>query len=168
MTQRMSKGLLRRWKQIRMLVLDVDGVLTDGGMYYGAGGEVLKKFNTKDGMGIARLRRIGIPVAFITGETTPIVRRRAVKLKVEEVFEGVEEKGVVLRGLLARHGLKPSEVAYVGDDLNDLPALEIAGLAIAVADAVPEVRRAAHFVTTLRGGEGAVREVADLLLQHLE
>jgi len=160
----MTPALRTRLRRVRALVLDVDGVLTDGGMYYGNDGEVLKKFHTRDGMGIALLREAGISVAFITGEQTEIVRRRAAKLRVEDVYLGVEEKGAALQDFLKKRQLKVEEVAYVGDDMNDLPCLKQVGLAIAVADAMPQVRKAAHWVTRCRGGEGAVREVAELLL----
>ncbi len=154
----------RRLRRIRALVLDVDGVLTDGGMYYGPAGEALKKFHTRDGMGLRLVREAGIRVAFITGEETEIVLRRAEKLKVTDVFTGVEDKRAALEGFLASHGLRAEEAAYVGDDLNDLPALKAAGVAIAVADAAPQVRRAADWVTSRPGGHGAVREVCDALI----
>jgi 3-deoxy-D-manno-octulosonate 8-phosphate phosphatase (KDO 8-P phosphatase) len=157
-------GLGARLRRIRALVLDVDGVLTDGGMYYGPRGEALKKFHTRDGMGLRLVREAGVRVAFITGEKTPIVLRRAEKLRVSDVFTGVEDKRSVLRRFLSSLRLRPEEAAYVGDDVNDLAALRAVGLAVAVADAVPAVRRAAHWVTTRPGGHGAVREVCDALL----
>lgn len=160
----MTRDLNRRLRRVRALVLDVDGVLTDGGMYYGNRGEVLKKFHTRDGMGIALLRKAGIPVAFITGEKIEIVLRRAEKLRVEDVYLGVENKWAALQEFLRKRDLKAEQIAYVGDDVNDLSCLTRVGAAIAVADAVSEVRDVAHWVTKSKGGEGAIREVAELLL----
>ncbi|MBI2901718.1 MAG: HAD hydrolase family protein [Planctomycetes bacterium] len=154
----------RRFQRLRALVLDVDGVLTDGGMYYGPSGEVMKKFNARDGMGISMLIEAGLRVAFITGESTEISLRRAEKLGVEDVYLGVEDKGAALEDFLGKHGLAAEDVAYVGDDLNDLPCLRKAGVGIAVADAAAAVRKAAHLVTERRGGEGAVREIAEAIL----
>jgi len=152
-------------RRIRALLLDVDGVLTDGGMYYGPKGETLKKFNVKDGMGIRLVREAGIAVALVTGERSEAVVRRAGKLKIRDVFLGVEDKAAVVRKFLASRGIRPDEAAYVGDDVNDLSAMRLVGLAIAVADAVPAVRKAAHRITSRRGGDGAVREVCDFILK---
>ena len=157
-------GFIRRLRKIRALVLDVDGVLTDGGMYYGVQGEVLKKFNTKDGMGIRLVQEAGLVVAFVTGEETEIAARRAEKLKVRDVYAGVQDKLKALDDFLAARGLAYADAAYIGDDLNDLPPMERVNIAIAVADAAPAVLKIAHLVTERRGGEGAVREVCDAIL----
>ncbi len=159
-----SPRLRQHLRRIRALVLDVDGVLTDGGMYYGSSGEAMKKFHTRDGMGIAMLQKAGVRVAFITGERAECVVRRAEKLRVEDLYLGVEEKGRALEEFLRKHSLKAEETAYVGDDVNDLPCLRKVGIAIAVADAVPEVLDAADLVTRRKGGDGAVREVAEAIL----
>lgn len=160
----MTPDLLSRLARVRLLAMDVDGVLTDGGMYYGSGGVELKKFNTRDGMGIGLLHAAGLRTAFISGERLSVIRARARKLKVGDCLVGVAEKGEALERVAVRRGVPLDAVAYVGDDVNDLPALAVAGLAIAVADAMEPVRRVAHLVTTRKGGEGAVREVADLIL----
>jgi YrbI family 3-deoxy-D-manno-octulosonate 8-phosphate phosphatase len=152
-------------RQIRALVLDVDGVLTDGGMYYGEGGEALKKFNVKDGLGIRLLQKAGIRVALISGEKSNAIRLRARKLEVSQVFLGVEDKERVFLSFLKTENVDPLHAAYVGDDLNDLPAMRKAGVAIAVADAVPEVRREADWILARRGGDAAVREICDALLK---
>jgi N-acylneuraminate cytidylyltransferase len=149
---------------VRLLCVDVDGVLTDAGMYYGPDGEVLKKFNTRDGMGLARAREAGIAVAIISGEDSAIVHARAAKLQIDDVFSGAADKLGVVSDLCVRRGLELSEVAFVGDDLNDLSALRCVGLACAVADAAEPVVDAAHYVTRRRGGDGAVREVCELLI----
>jgi YrbI family 3-deoxy-D-manno-octulosonate 8-phosphate phosphatase len=154
----------RRAVKVRLLCVDVDGVLTDAGMYYGPDGEVLKKFNTRDGMGLARVREAGVAVAIISGEDSAIVHARAAKLKIDDVFSGVSNKRGVVEELCQRQRLELDEVAFIGDDLNDLSALECVGLACAVSDAAEAVKAVAHYVTQRRGGDGAVREVCDLLI----
>lgn len=149
---------------MRLLCVDVDGVLTDAGMYYGPDGEVLKKFNTRDGLGLARVREAGVAVAIISGEDSAIVHARAAKLRIEDVFAGVANKLEVVEGLVERKKLKPDEVAYIGDDLNDQAAMECVGLACAVADAADPIKAMAHYVTRRRGGDGAVREVCELII----
>ena len=151
-------------KKIRALVLDVDGVLTDGGMYYGPAGEGLKRFNVKDGLGLRMIGEAGLAIALISGENSEILKRRAEKLKIENVFVGIEDKLATLKEFLATRQIGLDEVAYVGDDLNDLGVLGAVGLPIAVSDAVPQVRKAAKWITSRRGGDGAVREVCDLIL----
>jgi YrbI family 3-deoxy-D-manno-octulosonate 8-phosphate phosphatase len=149
---------------VRLLCVDVDGVLTDAGMYYGPDGEVLKKFNTRDGMGLGRVREVGVAVAIISGEDSAIVHARAAKLKIDEVFSGVADKLSVVKDLAAQHGLELNEVAYIGDDLNDMSAMECVGLPCAVADAAAPIKAVAHYVTQQRGGDGAVREVCELII----
>jgi 3-deoxy-D-manno-octulosonate 8-phosphate phosphatase (KDO 8-P phosphatase) len=160
----MSPPAPRLLRKVRALALDVDGVLTDGGMYYGPGGEGMKRFNVKDGMGLRLVLEAGIAVALISGEDSEILRRRAEKLKITDVFIGVEDKLKTLEGFLAARKIALEETAYVGDDVNDLPAMLRVGVPVAVADAVPQVRKSAKWVTTRRGGEAAVREVCDALL----
>ncbi len=157
--------LEERARKVRLLCVDVDGVLTDAGMYYGPDGEVLKKFNTRDGMGLARVRDAGVAVAIISGEDSAIVHARAAKLKIDDVFCNVANKRVPIDELCSKYGLQLEQVAFIGDDLNDLPALECVGLACAVADAAEPVQRIAHYVSARRGGDGAVREVCELLIE---
>ena len=151
-------------KRIRLFAMDVDGVLTDAGMYYSESGEELKKFNTRDGMGIKLLQRAGLITALITMEETKLVTRRAEKLAIPEVHQGARDKLAVMREMVARHGLTLPEVAYIGDDVNDLETLNAVGFGAAPADALPAVRNAVDYVCRQKGGEGAVREVADLIL----
>jgi YrbI family 3-deoxy-D-manno-octulosonate 8-phosphate phosphatase len=151
-------------KRVRALVLDVDGVLTDGGMYYGPGGEGLKRFNVKDGMGLRLVLEAGIAVALISGEASEILKRRAEKLRIADVFIGVEDKLKTLEGFLAARKIAFEDTAYVGDDVNDLAAMGKVGLPVAVADAVPQVLKAARWITSRRGGDAAVREVCDAIL----
>lgn len=152
-------------EQIKILVLDVDGVLTDGMINIGPGGELFKSFNARDGMGLSCLLRSNVRVAIITGRWSEIIHRRTKELGITELYEGVTDKGTVLKNLCEDSGLRLSEVAYMGDDLNDLPALQLAGLACAPADAVPEVLKVSNFIAEADGGHGAVREVAELLLK---
>ena len=149
---------------VRLLVLDVDGVLTDGRLWYGADGEVLKGFHVRDGYGIKALLAIGIEVAIISGRSSPAVTRRATELGIRHVVQGCDDKGRAFDALCAALRVEPAAVACIGDDTPDLPMLERAGLAVAVADAHPDVRARADRVTTLPGGHGAVREVCDWLL----
>jgi 3-deoxy-D-manno-octulosonate 8-phosphate phosphatase (KDO 8-P phosphatase) len=150
---------------IRLLVLDVDGVMTDGCLYYSSRGETLKVFHVRDGLGIRAIAKAGIEVAVISGRKSTMVSRRCRDLGIKHVTQGEEDKLPVLRKLLKRLALKPSECACVGDDIVDVPILEVAGLAFTVADAHAAARRVAHVVTRLPGGRGAVREVCDYLLE---
>ncbi len=151
--------------RVRLFVTDVDGTLTDGAMYYGPDGEVMKRFHTRDGMGLARLMERGVQVAFMTREDSPIVTRRAEKLGIRLVLMGVKDKVAAMRDLARRVGVPLDAVAYVGDDLNDVDVMRIVGLSFAVADAVPEVAGVATVRLSKRGGEGAVREAADQVLE---
>jgi len=162
MTARSS--IMHMLKRVRLVAMDVDGVLTDAGMYYSESGDELKKFNTRDGMGIKMLQTAGIITAFITREKTAIVERRGQKLAVPEVHQGIEDKLTDLTRLARKHGLTLSQVAYIGDDVNDLDALRAVGFSAAPADAMPIVLEAVHYVCAKKGGEGAVRELADLIL----
>ena len=149
---------------VRLLVLDVDGVLTDGRLYYGPRGEALKVFHARDGAGLKRLAAAGVPVAVISGRRSAMTRLRCRELGIRHVLQGVQDKAAALRTLCARLRLEPADCACIGDDTPDIPLMRLAGLAYAVADAHPEARQAAHRVTTLPGGQGAVREVCDHLL----
>ncbi|HYE99358.1 MAG TPA: HAD family hydrolase [Planctomycetota bacterium] len=157
--------LRRRLRRIRAFALDVDGVLTDGGMYYGPGGEGFRRFHVRDGMGLRLVREAGVVLALISGERTDIILRRAEKLGIEHVYLGVEDKAEALQGFLRKIGVSPGETAYMGDDVNDVAPMKASALAFTVPGAPPTVRKAAHRVTRLRGGEGAVREICDLLLE---
>ena len=149
---------------IRLLVLDVDGVLTDGRLYFGPRGEALKVFDVRDGLGLVQVQRTGLRVAVISSRRSPMVVMRCRELGVRHVHQGVADKLGVFARLCARLKLTPAACACVGDDLPDLPLMRAAALSFAVADAHREVRRAADVVTRLPGGRGAVREVCDHLL----
>lgn len=151
-------------EQIKLLALDVDGVLTDGTIYMGSEGEMLKGFNAKDGMGISYAIRSGLKVCLITGRRSEIVRRRAAELGITYVLEGVTDKAEALRMLAAAEHVKLAEIAYVGDDLNDLAPMAICGFSCAPADAADAVLEHCDLELLSDGGKGAVREVIDLLL----
>lgn len=153
-----------RWDNVRILILDVDGVLTTGAMFYDDAGQEWKQFHTHDGMGIAMLHRNNIPVAIVTQEKTSIVERRAAKLNVTEVHQGVTNKLAVVEELLERHNVAWSEACYIGDDVNDLSVMRNVGVAVSVPNAHDSAKGSAHYVTRKAGGEGAVREVCDLIL----
>lgn len=156
--------VLERAGRIRLLVLDVDGVLTDGRLYLSPTGEELKVFHVRDGSGLVAVQRAGITVAIISGRDSAAVSRRAAELGIRHVRQGVVDKGAELDRLLTELGVEPVETACVGDDTPDLPMLRRVGLAVGVADAHPALLEAAHWITRAPGGRGAVREVCDLLL----
>jgi 3-deoxy-D-manno-octulosonate 8-phosphate phosphatase (KDO 8-P phosphatase) len=158
-------AVIRRARAIRMLVLDVDGVLTDGRLFYGPGGQESVAFHILDGHGIKMAIRSGLTLAIVTGRESEAVAQRMRELGVVELHQKAVDKLAVFQDLLGKSGLDVSQVACMGDDLLDLPLLRRAGLAIAVPDAVDEVRAAAHYVTSRRGGRGAVREAVELLLK---
>ncbi len=153
-----------RLRRIRLLALDLDGVLTDGGLYYTDSGEEMRKFNAKDGLGLKMAMERGIAVAIVTSSIAPAIGHRAARLGIQHVRLGAGDKLAALSALGAQLGIEMAETAYVSDDVNDLAVLAAVGLPIAVADAVAPVRRAALLVTKAAGGKGAVREVCDLLL----
>ena len=157
--------LRRRCEAIELLVLDVDGVLTDGSIIYADDGVEVKAFHVRDGSGLKLWHQAGKRSALITGRSSPAVEVRAAELGVGFVTQGASAKLPAYRELLARAGARPEEVCYVGDDLPDLPPLRHCGLAVAVADACAEVRAEAHYVTRAPGGRGAVREAVELILR---
>jgi 3-deoxy-D-manno-octulosonate 8-phosphate phosphatase (KDO 8-P phosphatase) len=161
----MEPPLAERCRRIEMLVLDVDGVLTDGGIVYSDNGVELKQFQVRDGSGLKIWQYVGKRAAIITGRTSQIVTVRAAELGIEPVYQGAMEKLPAYRRLLADTGLAPEQVCYVGDDVPDLAVLVNCGLAVAVADACAEVIAAAHHVTRAAGGRGAVRETIELILR---
>jgi 3-deoxy-D-manno-octulosonate 8-phosphate phosphatase (KDO 8-P phosphatase) len=173
-TERLTTDLLYRQapdavrakaEWIELLVLDVDGVLTDGSIWYSDRGDELKRFHVRDGQGLKMWQKAGGRVAVLSGRRSDTVARRAAELGLHPVFQGYDDKGAGLDALLAEVGLPPDRVCGVGDDLPDLPFLTRCGLAVAVGDAAAEVRTAADHVTTAPGGQGAVREAVEWLLK---
>lgn len=157
--------LVERAKKIKLLVLDVDGVLTAGQVFLDSKGEALKVFHTQDGLGIAAAGKVGLNTAIITGRTSDMVRLRAAELKIADIYQGSTDKLTALHELMEKAQLTLAQVAYVGDDLNDLPTLMQVGMPCAVANAVQEVKAHACYITAKAGGQGAVREVIEVILK---
>ncbi len=160
-----SAEIIRRAKKIKLLALDVDGVMTDGSIILDNDGNEYKAFYVRDGHGIRMLLEAGITVAIITGRSSKLVVRRAAELGITEVFQKCFDKRLAFKKLLEKYALEDTEVAYVGDDVVDLPIMKQVGLPVAVADAAEEVKRIACMTTNNRGGRGAIREVTDLILK---
>ena len=161
----MNDDLQQRARDVRLAIFDVDGVLTDGRLYFLADGSEFKTFNTLDGHGIKMLIASGVRTAIISGRSTPVVERRARNLGIQHLYQGREDKLVVLDELLGELGLGYEQVAYLGDDLPDLPVIRRVGLGMAVASADGFVREHAHGTTRAAGGQGAAREFCELILQ---
>ena len=161
----MTPDVRARARKIKLVAMDVDGVLTDAGMYYTENGDELKKFNTRDGMGLAQIRQAGLKTAILTGESTQLVERRGAKLRIDHVFIGVSDKLTCMRNLLEQLGLTLEQVAYIGDDINDYELICHVGLAAAVRDASRLPKSVAHLITEAKGGEGAVRELCEIILE---
>jgi 3-deoxy-D-manno-octulosonate 8-phosphate phosphatase (KDO 8-P phosphatase) len=154
-------------EKIKLLVMDVDGTLTDGKLYFSAQGEELKAFHAKDGYGIGKLLPArGLVPAIITGRTSRILERRCAELKIEHLFQGISDKATAMRELLTRLSLQPEQAAYIGDDDNDLGAMRICALRACPADASERIKAGADFVAARRGGEGAVREFIEWLIDN--
>jgi 3-deoxy-D-manno-octulosonate 8-phosphate phosphatase (KDO 8-P phosphatase) len=152
--------------KIKLLLTDCDGVLTDGGVYYSANGEELKKFNLRDGMGVERLRKLcNIDTGIITGENSAIVSRRGEKLQMKHVYLGIKDKKQRLGEILLENSLTAEEIAYIGDDMNDLEVIQKAGLTAAPADAVSLIKQSVHYICNAKGGEGAFREFAEWIIE---
>jgi len=160
----MDAVLRERAANIRMLVLDVDGVLTDGKLYFDHAGHEMKAFNTRDGLGMKALQRCGIEVAVITGRKSEAVSQRMAQLDVKHVYQGREDKLNAFLHLLEATGLDAQQICFAGDDWIDLPVLLRVGLAVSVTDAEDRVKEQAHWITSRKGGDGAVREICNLIL----
>lgn len=157
--------LFERLARVRLVAMDVDGTFTDGTLYYDHSGNVMKGFFSQDGLGLELLHRAGIPRGFITGRRDAATEERARYLQADFYFCGVGDKAAALRELASKYGISLDEILYMGDDLNDYSAFEVAGTAVAVGNACAEIRLAADYVTTAGGGRGAVREAVELLLR---
>ena len=159
-----TESLTASLQKIKLLALDVDGVLTDGSIYISPAGEVFKGFNAKDGMGISCALRSGLQIAVITGRQSPIVERRCEELGITLLQQGVKDKRLALEQMAQKLGLVREEIAYMGDDLNDIPAFKASGLNLVPADAAIEVMAVADIITKASGGRGAVREAITMIL----
>ena len=152
-------------KKIRMLITDVDCVLTDGGMYYTENGDIMKKFHTRDGMGVTLLKKKNISTIIITKEKTKFVKQWAKNMKIEKLYDGIQKKEDLVNEICDHYNLKPEELAYIGDDVNDIVLLKKVGLSATPANGISEVKKICDYICALKGGEGAFRELADLVLQ---
>jgi len=162
---RIPAAVRRKARRIKLLLLDVDGVLTDGGILMGPRGEEIKRFDVRDGQGIKLCLQAGIEVGLVTTRFSPVVRRRARELGIRMVFQKVMDKGEVYRRIKQVSGLADAEIAYMGDDIVDMPVLRRVGLALAVKDSAADLRGKVDYLTRATGGHGAVREVAEVVLQ---
>lgn len=159
------KDILDKAKNIELVIFDVDGVMTDGSLFMGDKGEEYKAFNSHDGHGMRMLQEGGVQAAIITGRSSQVVKHRMKDLGVTHIYQGYRDKRPAFEALLEKVNLEMSQIAYVGDDVVDLPIMSRVGLAIAVQDAHPFVKQHAHWVTTRRGGRGAVRDICELMLE---
>ena len=158
-------SVIEKARKVRLLILDVDGVMTKGELLYSGNGEECKAFNVRDGLGIKMVLREGIKVAIISGRRSRAVDLRADDLGIEDVYQGVRDKVAVFEEIARKHAIKREQAGFIGDDLADIPLLLKVGFAVGVADAVEEVKERVDFVTTCPGGHGAVRELCELLLK---
>ena len=152
-------------KPIKLIIFDVDGVLTAGHIIFGQDGEALKAFHCQDGMGISLAHKAGLKTAIITGRESQIVHRRATELRIGDIHQGAADKVIALHSLMQKHCLTFEQIAYVGDDINDLPVMVQVGLPCAVANAVPEVKAVAKYIAIRQGGNGAVRDIIEYILK---
>lgn len=153
-------------KNLKILLTDVDCVLTDGGMYYTSNGDVMKKFHTRDGMGVNMLKRKGIPTIIVTKEKTQMVKKWAKKMNIEYVYDGIQKKETIVKIISKKYNVKTSEIGYIGDDINDIELLKMVGFSATPKDGVLEAQKIVHYICKKNGGEGAFREVADIVLRH--
>lgn len=164
-----KKELKRRARNIKLVLADCDGVLTDTGVYYGENGELMKRYSIRDGMGTQLLRLAGVETGYISGELSPSLKKRAEKLKLGHVYLGIDDKRATLRGILSSSGLTLEQIAYIGDDVNDLDIIhEIAeeGLTATPLDGMPVIKKSVHYVCRTKGGYGAFRDFAEWILQR--
>jgi 3-deoxy-D-manno-octulosonate 8-phosphate phosphatase (KDO 8-P phosphatase) len=163
--KRMKKKIQEKLKNVKMLILDVDGVMTDGRIIMDDEGRQLKNFNVRDGHGLKIIQRYGIKIAILTGRKSEVVNHRASDLEINDVYQGALNKKEVFKEILLKHNLETSATAFMGDDIIDIPVLKQVGFSAAVADAVDVVKKNVDYVTKNKGGHGAVREVCEMILQ---
>ena len=161
-----NKILKKKCMDVKVVITDVDGVLTDGGMYYSTNGEMLKKFNTRDGMGVEILRNNKIPVIIMTRENSKIVISRAKKLLIDDVNVGIKKKEMLLSKICKKYQINKENVAYIGDDINDLEILKQVGFSASPSDGITIVKKKSDYICKSKGGEGVLREVADLIISY--
>ena len=160
----MNQKVREKIKKIKLIATDVDGVLTDGGMYYSSKGDVLKKFHARDGMAVSILKKNTIPTVIITKEKNQIVKKWSSKMNIDKLFDGVKNKEKVVSKLCKSYGLSENNIAYIGDDVNDLEILKKTGFAATPKDGNMEVKKIVDYICKNRGGEGVLREICDLII----
>ena len=169
LTKPKTVSLQSKIKKIKLVLTDCDGVLTDTGVYYSDQGEVMKRFSIRDGMGVERLRKLaGIETGIVTGEFSGSVKKRAEKLKIEELHLGAKNKIDVLNEILIRRNLKTKNIAFIGDDMNDLEVMKVVGFSACPSDAITEIKNISNYICKNRGGNGAFREFAELIIRWKE
>ena len=161
----MNTILRKKAKKIKIVLTDVDCVLTDGGMYYTENGDIMKKFHTRDGMGVTLLRKEKISTIVITKEKTKFVKLWAKKMQIEKLYDGIQKKEDLINEICDHYNVKQEELAYIGDDVNDIALLKKVGLSATPANGISEVKKICDYICALKGGEGAFRELADFILQ---
>jgi len=160
----MIDKIKKKCKKIKILLTDVDCVLTDGGMYYTAQGDSMKKFHTRDGMGVTLLRKHNIPTILVTKEKTPMVKNWAKQMKIKKIYDGVKIKENLLDEIIQLFSLKSDEIAYIGDDVNDINLMKLVGFSVSPKDGILQAKKIADYICKCKGGEGVLRETADLIL----
>ena len=160
----MESKIITKCKKIKVLLTDVDGVLTDGGMYYSSKGDVMKKFHARDGMGVTLLRKKGIPTIIVTKEKTDMVRKWANKMKVVELFDGIQNKEKIVDVICKKYKVSVDQIGYIGDDVNDIELLKKVGFSATPKNGIIKVQKIVDYICKKNGGEGAFREIADLLI----
>jgi len=155
-------------KNIKILLTDVDGVLTDGGMYYTSTGDAMKKFHTRDGMGVNLLRKSGIPTIIVTKEKTKMVRSWAKKMNVSHIYDGILQKEKILKEICKKYSVTSSQIAYIGDDINDIELLKKVGFSVTPNDGILDAQNIVDYICKKKGGDGVLREVADIILHNID
>jgi len=160
----MNQKLLKKFKDIKIVLTDVDGVLTDGGMYYSSKGDIMKKFHVRDGMAINMLKKYNIPTIIVTKEKNRIITQWAKKMNVKKIFDGVLDKEKILKKVCKEFDVKTSNIVYIGDDVNDMTLLKNVGISVSPADAWKNTKQIVDYVSEKNGGKGVLREISDLIL----
>jgi len=162
----MNSKIKNKMKNINLVLTDVDGVLTDGGMYYSSEGDIMKKFFVRDGMGVTLLKKHGIDTVIVTKEKNLIITQWYKNMKVKKLYDGVLDKGAILSKICITFNAKPEEICYIGDDVNDIALMKKCGLSVAPKNSVKEVKKVADYISEIKGGEGVFRDIVDLILTN--
>lgn len=162
----MKNNIKGKCKQVKVVLSDVDGVLTNGGMYYTDKGDVMKRFHVRDGMGVTLLKKNNIPTVLVTKEKTRIVKQWAKNMNIEKLYDGIIHKESILNEICKHYKIKTKNIAYIGDDVNDLDLLKKVGLSATPSDGIAKAKKICHYVCKVNGGDGAFREFADLIIQN--